>query len=76
MPTEIHIRASEQFNSLPDKDRQGGAGLAYSLAQLTTIKHIRQTNKAEWQSSDRKLAAWQKNIEKWIDEKFLEVSND
>lgn len=68
---DIRKEASDLFNSLPQVERKFQAGLGYSLAQLTTIKQIRQKNKENWQSSDRKLAEWQKNIEKHLEKEYL-----
>lgn len=72
MGNDIRERASELFNSLSDEDRKTKAGLGYSLAQLTTIRQIRQTNKEMIQREDRRLAAWQKNIERTIEKEYLE----
>lgn len=69
--SDIGKRASELFNSLPYEDRKQKAGLGYSLAQLTTIKQLRQSNKEMIQREDRRLAEWQKNIERTIEKEYL-----
>ena len=71
---EIHRQASELFNGLPDEDRKRAA-LGYSLAQHTTIVQIRIKNKEAAQAQDRKLAEWQKNIEKHILREYLSTSD-
>ena len=71
---EINRQATELFNGLPDEDRKK-AGLGYSLAQHTTIVQLRIKNKEAYQNYDRKLAAWQKNIEQSILREYLSTSN-
>jgi len=67
---EIRKAGGELFNSLSDDDRKK-AGLGYSLAQLTTIIQQRQSNKEMIAREDRRLADWQKNIERHIQKEYL-----
>ena len=67
---EINRQATEMFNSLSDDDRKK-AGLGYSLAQHTTIVQIRVKNMEAAKAQDRKLAEWQKNIERSILREYL-----
>lgn len=67
----IRKQASDKFNSLSYNERSNGAGLGYSLAQLTTIIQVREKNKSTWKIQDQKLCEWQKNIENHIKEEFL-----
>ena len=71
---EINRQASEMFNNLSEEDRRK-AGLGYSLAQHTTIVQMRIKNKEAAQNHDRKLAEWQKNIEKHILREYLSTSD-
>ena len=71
---EINRQASEMFNSLSEEDRRK-AGLGYSLAQHTTIVQLRAKNKEAYQSQDRKLADWQKNVELMILREYLNNPN-
>ena len=71
---EINRQASEMFNNLSEEDRRK-AGLGYSLAQHTTIAQLRIKNKEAYQNYDRKLAEWQKNIEKHILREYLSTSD-
>lgn len=71
---EINRQATEMFNSLPEEDRRN-AGLGYSLAQHTTIVQVRARNKEAYQSQDRKLADWQKNVEQSILREYLNSPN-
>ena len=71
---EISRQASEMFNNLSEEDRRK-AGLGYSLAQHTTIVQMRIKNKETAQNHDRKLAEWQKNIEKHILREYLSTSD-
>lgn len=68
---EIDKAATKLFNALPDDDRKNKAGLGYSLAQLTTIKQQRQANKEMIAREDRRLADWQKNVERHIEQDYL-----
>jgi len=69
--SNIREQASELYNSLSLEDRKTKAGLGYSLAQLTTIVQIRETNKRMIQREDKRLSDWQKNIEQHIQKEFL-----
>ena len=71
MSDDIDKRATELFNSLSDDDRKNKAGLGYALAQLTTIKQQRQANKEMIAREDRRLADWQKNVERHIEQDYL-----
>lgn len=71
MSDDIDKRATALFNALPDDDRKNKAGLGYALAQLTTIKQQRQANKEMIAHEDRRLAEWQKNVERHIEQEFL-----
>ena len=70
MSDDTHKRASELFNSLPYDDSHK-AGLGYALAQLTTIMSHRQHNKEMIAREDRRLADWQKNVERHIERDYL-----
>lgn len=70
MSKETHQLASDLFNSMPQEDRHK-AGLGYSLAQLITIKQMRAKHREALRAYDKKLADWQKNIEKHIEKNYL-----
>ena len=67
--SDIVKKASEAFNSMADDDK-AKVVLAYSLAQHTTIVQIRAQNKGAWAAQDAKLRAWQKNIERTLEERL------
>ena len=71
MSETVQKQASDLFNALTFEDRMNKAGLGYSLAQLTTIIQLRESNKEMVKREDRRLAAWQKNIENTIVKEFL-----
>ena len=73
---DANKRASNLFNSLPYKDRAGKVGLGYCLAQHTTIVQTRIKNKEAWQEEDRKLAVWQKNVEKSLEKCIREIETN